>query len=240
MTAWRWTVPGLLLGLLAAGLAGFVGGRMSSAPDRGTTERIVRDYLLAHPEILPMAMDRLQAQDSARAIAAARGQLEAPFASAWAGNPAGDVTLVMFSDYSCGYCKASVPAVERLLHEDPALKVVWREIPVLGPQSELAARAGLAAAKQGRYLVFHRALFQGGHPDMPAIAAAARKSGIDRARLDRDLQDGDIAREIDANLTLANRLGINGTPAFVIGNRVLAGAVGYDALKKAIAETRAG
>jgi protein-disulfide isomerase len=118
--------------------------------------------------------------------------------------------------------------------------VVWREIPVLGPQSEVAARAGLAAAKQGRYRAFHRALFEGGHPDKAAIEVAARKSGVDPARLNRDLQSEDIARQIDANLALANRLGIGGTPAFVVGERLLAGAVGYDTLKKAIAEARAG
>jgi protein-disulfide isomerase len=236
----RRTAIGLGLAGLAGAAVGAVGVRATTDPvDRAAIERIVHDYILAHPEILPEAMERLQAQTATKAIAAERLALETPFAGAWAGNPQGDVTLVMFSDYSCGYCKASAPDIERLLREDPKLRVVWREIPVLGPQSEVAARAALAAAQQGRYLPFHRALFAGGRPDDRALAAAAAKAGgIDGARLKADGAGAAVTREIHANLDLAGRLGIGGTPAFVVGDRLLSGAVGYEALAEAVKGAR--
>lgn len=234
--------------VLAAALAGAGGLALGAAAaraaddlsSRAAIEEVVRDYILAHPEIIPEAMRRLQARETATAIAADRRAIEAPFAGAWTGNPRGDVTLVMFTDYSCGYCRASAPDIDRLLAGDPRLRVVWREIPVLGPQSETAAHVALAAAKQGRYPAFHRALFAGGRPDGPRLAAAARAAGLDPAKLVADRDGADVAREIDANLALAARLGVGGTPAFVIGNRLLSGAVGYDKLAQAIAEARRG
>jgi protein-disulfide isomerase len=226
-------VAGLTIG--AAGMRA-AGDRL----DRAAVESIVHDYILAHPEILPQAMERLQAQAATKAISAERRALETPFAAAWAGNPTGDVTLVMFTDYSCGYCKASAPDIERLLREDRKLKVVWREIPVLGPPSEVAAREALAAAKQGKYVAFHRALFAGGRPDASGLAAAAKATGLNQAALERGSGADDVTRELQANLALAGRLGIGGTPAFVIGDRLLSGAVGYDALAAAIAEARRG
>jgi protein-disulfide isomerase len=235
----------MAIGMGLAGLAGLAigaaGARAADTPlDRAAIEKIVHDYILAHPEILPEAMERLQAQASTKAIGSESAALRTPFAGAWAGNPDGDVTLVMFSDYSCGYCKASAPVIEQLLREDPKLKVVWREIPVLGPQSEVAARAALGAAKLGRYHAFHRALFSGGRPDTQGLAAAARSAGLDRAALEKAAGDADVTRELQANLALAGRLGINGTPAFIVGNRMLPGAVGHDAIAAAIAEARRG
>ena len=201
-------------------------------------EATVHDYILDHPEILPEAMHRLDMREAAKGISAERHNIEAPFASAWAGNPRGDVTLVMFTDYSCGYCRASAPDVKRLLAEDPKLKVVWREIPILGPDSETVARAALAAARQGRYLAFHQAMFAGGRADPARIAAVAQEVGLDAGRLASDESGADVRHEIAANLALAGRLGVSGTPAFVVGDQMLSGAVGYDALVKAIAEAR--
>jgi protein-disulfide isomerase len=232
-----------LLGMLVAGAGGLaLGAGVASAagdpPDKAAIEAIVRDYILAHPEIIPDAMERLRSRETAKVIAADRKGIETPFAGAWAGNPDGDVTLVMFTDYNCVYCRASAPDIDKLLAEDPKLKVVWREIPVLGPQSEVAARAALAAAKQGRYLPFHRAVFADGRPDQPHLTIAGKAAGLDAARLAGDSKGADIAREIDANIAIATRIGVSGTPAFVIGDKMLSGAVGHAALAKAIAEAR--
>lgn len=235
----RWAI------LLAAG-AGLAAGSVASRaaagdPDRAAIEAIVHDYILAHPEIIPQAIEELRTRQTKAAIDADRSAIETPFAGAWAGNPKGDVTLVMFSDYACPYCKASGPEVDRLLAEDPKLKVVWREIPVLGPQSEAAARDALAAAKQGRYLPFHRALLAAsGRPDEETVAAVGRGAGLDPAKLAVAGTAPDIAAEIAHNLALAGKLGIDGTPTFVVGDRMLSGAVGYEALKAAIAAVRRG
>ncbi len=234
-------LPGLALAGIAGAVLGAVGARAAAdPPDRAAVEAVVHDYILAHPEIIPEAMTRLRSREAAKAIAAERGAIEAPFAGAWAGNPKGDVTLVMFTDYSCGFCRASAPDIDRLLGADPRLKVVWREIPVLGPQSEAAARVALAAAKQARYLPFHRALFAGGRADAAHLAAAGRQAGLDPNRLAADGKGADIAQELDANIALATRIGVSGTPAFIIGTRMLSGAIGHDALAKAIAEARKG
>jgi protein-disulfide isomerase len=235
----------MAIGIGLAGMAGVVVGAagartMADTPDRAAIEQIVRDYILEHPEIIPEAIDRLQGKAAAKTISAERTALERPFAGAWAGNPDGDVTLVMFSDYSCGYCRASAPDIARLLREDPKLKVVWREVPVLGPQSEVAARMALGAAKLGRYPAFHRALFSGGRPDARGIAAAAKAGSLDQGQLETAAGSEDVTREIEGNLELGSKLGIGGTPAFVVGDRLLGGAVGYDALASAIAEARSG
>ena len=191
----------------------------------------VRAYILAHPEIIAEAAERLR-------IAPERTAIEAPFPGATAGNPNGDVTLVMFSDYNCPYCRATAPEIDRLLAADPKLKVVWREMPVLGPDSDAAAAAALAAAKQGKYLAFHRALFSGNHPDQNGVAAAAKAAGLDPGKFAADRAAPDVQAEITANLALARRLQIGATPFFVIGNRTFEGAIGHDALARAIAEAR--
>jgi protein-disulfide isomerase len=224
-----------------AGLTtGFVGARAvaGEAIDRAAMEQVIHDYLLAHPEVIPEAMMKLQERRAAIAIAAERSAIETPFAGAWAGNPKPRVTLVMFSDYSCGYCRASAPAIDRLLAEEPDLKVVWREIPVLGAQSVVAARAALGAARQNHYPGFHRGLFAAGRPDDAAIAAVARANQLDPKTVVEGGKSDDVTREIAGNLKLAARLGIDGTPAFVIGDQLLSGAVGHDALKAAVAAAR--
>lgn len=235
--------------LAAMGLAGVAGGIALGAgiagapgdtPDKASIEAVVRDYILAHPEIIPEAMERLQSRKEAIAIASDRKAIETPFAGAWAGNPKGDVTLVMFSDYNCPYCRASVPDIDKLLAADPKLKVVWREIPVLGPPSEAAARAALAAAMQGGYQPFHHAVFAAGRVDPARLAAAGKAAGLDPARLTADAKGADVAHELESNIAIASRLGVSGTPAFIVGNRMLSGAVGHDALLQAIADARKG
>jgi len=211
------------------------GGAAVTTTDRAAIEKIVRDYILDHPEILPEAMTRLQEREVAKAIAANRSAIETPFAGGWEGSANPDVTLVEFFDYACGYCKASLPVVDRLLKEDPKLRVVYREFPVLGPDSQSAALASLAAAKAGKYGAFHRALFAAGRPDARAVSRVAQTLGIDTSFA----ASGAAQAEVTANLELQRPLNLSGTPSWVIGDKVYSGAVGYDALKAAIAEVRA-
>jgi len=193
----------------------------------------VRSYILSHPEIVREAAEKLR-------IDPVRAAIETPYHSAWAGNPRGDVTMVVFTDYNCPYCRATSPEIDRLLTNDPKLKVVWREMPVLGPSSDAAAAMALAAAKQGKYHPFHRALFGGGHPDAAGTAMAAKAAGIVPASLADANKTPDVRAEIEANLALGRQLGIEGTPFFVIGNRAFQGAIGYEGLTAAVAEARSG
>ncbi|MDQ4087310.1 MAG: thioredoxin domain-containing protein, partial [Pseudomonadota bacterium] len=156
------------------------------------------------------------------------------FHGAWAGAPDGDVVLVEFFDYACGYCRASNADIERLLREDPRLKVVWREYPVLGPNSEQAAIASLAAAKAGRFRPFYDRLFATARPTEATIAAARQAAGVPEASLTPEFRF-----ELERNFEIGRTIGATGTPTFVVGNRVLQGAVGYEALREAIAAARA-
>ena len=217
----------------AAGMAWMSASRSEPA-DRAGVERIVREYLVANPEIIPEAMQALQNKQAAKVVDANRAALETPFGSAWAGAADGDVVLVEFYDYACGYCRSSNEDVERLLAEDKRLKVVWREWPVLGQDSLAAAEASLAAAEQGRFRPFFAAMFEQGRPTAAALASVQGATGVRAtAAVPR------YREEIENNHELARQLGATGTPTFIVGDKLLQGAVGYDALKQAIAEARA-
>lgn len=210
----------------------------------------VRGYLLAHPEVLPEAMERLQARENDRlekaqqsaqaALPAQLDRITRPFGSAWAGNPDGDVTLVAFMDYACGYCRASLPGIAELLAKDPDVRVVYREYPVLGPESVTAARWALAAAGQGKYLVFHEALFQSDGPSDQAIAAAAQKAGLDMGRAEQAIRSKPVEQEITGNHQLGSELAMTGTPSWVIGGKLYYGAQDYQRLAEAVAAARSG
>ena len=224
-----------LLGLLAGGGAvALATGSLGADPDEARIEEVVRAYILENPEILPEAMQRLQDRELAEAVDENRAAFETPFAGAWAGAEDGDVVLVEFFDYACGYCRKSNEDIDRLLSDDPKLKVVWRELPVLGPDSNAAAQASLAAAAQGRFRPFYNALFAQGRPTAQAIAAAQAAAGVAPSQPTAEMQ-----KEIQNNYQLAGSVRASGTPVFVVGDKVLHGAVGYDALKAAIAEARA-
>jgi protein-disulfide isomerase len=230
----------IMIGLFAAaaGAAATVAVMGSGSPiatnDRAAIETIVRDYILSHPEILPQAMDNLRARETAKVVKENRKAIETPFAGAWEGAADADVTVVQFFDYNCTYCRAALPDVEKLLAADKRVRVVYREFPVLGPESESAARVSLAAAKAGKYAAFHRAVYAAGRPEPRAVERIAKGLGIDLAFA----TDPGAQAEIDANLSLARPLGMTGTPSWVIGDRVLSGNVGYDALKEAVAAAR--
>ena len=199
----------------------------------------IRDYLLAHPEVIPEAMARLQQREATKQVDANRSALETPFAGAWAGARDGDVVLVQFYDYACGYCRASLPDIRRLLAEDRKLKIVFRELPILSEESIDAARVSLAAAKQGKFAAFHDAMYASGRPAGDTIVAASAKAGLDPAATTNEAASPEVERALQTNLGLARSLGFNGTPAWVVGDQTLSGAVGYEALKKAIADARA-
>ena len=226
----RWLFP------LMALAGGLVGAGAVAALDRPDDE--VRDYLLAHPEVIPEAMQKLQEREAGRSVSANRAAITTPFGSAFAGNPKGDVTLVEYYDYNCGYCRASLPAIRQLIAEDPKLRVVFRELPILAESSRSAARISLVAAAQGKFNAFHDALYAGGRVSDASIAAAAKTAGVDVSRL------AALAPRIDAeiarNLETAARLGVTGTPSWVVGDRVLSGALPVEELKRAIAAARAG
>jgi hypothetical protein len=231
---------GWKMGLIAAAVGILVGGLAVAlyygvrVPSRGDTEAIVHNYILDHGELLLEAGERLEQRRVASVVGERRVALERPWHGAWAGAANGDVVLVEFFDYACGYCRVSNPVVERLLREDPRLRVVWRELPVLGPDSQVAAYVSLGAARQGRFRQFHDRMFALGRPTEGVIAQAARETGVSR-----ESESAETRAELTRNFELARAIGATGTPTFVVGDRVFMGAVGYDALKAAIAQARA-
>jgi protein-disulfide isomerase len=247
--AGAWLAGGALL-LLAVGLLALLTGRQPSEAanggsgaltkaQRAEVEAIVRDYILAHPEIIPEAVSRLQAREVTSLINQNRTEIETPFKGAWAGARDGDVTLVEFFDYNCPYCRLSHPDVERLLKEDKKLKVVYRDLPVLGDASREAALASLSAAEQGRYRRFYTWMFRDkARVSTQKTIQGVRAAGLNEVRTARDMKSARLEAEIEKNLRLGGALGLTGTPSYVIGDRILSGAVGYDELKQAVAEAR--
>jgi protein-disulfide isomerase len=227
-------------GTLGAAVAGgLIGSFLTAAvlmlaPPSFVSTKIVRQGLLADPGILSETVDALHDAQYVPVLAANRAEIETPFAGSWKGAAKPDVTLVEFFDYACPYCKASNPSVERLLREDKGLRVVYRELPILGPNSVAAARLSLQASKLGRFNQFHDALWAAGRPAPDTIAQASQAAGIAPA----PQNDPQAEDELKRNFALAGKLGATGTPVFVVGNRVMNGAVGYDALKQAISQAR--
>lgn len=228
--------------LVVTGLAMALLGALSAwnwqASRTSTIEKVVHDYVLAHPEILPEAMANLRKREDAKQLAGVSADLKKPFPGAVLGNPVGKVTLVEFSDFACSYCRQSEAEVAALIAANPDLKVVIRQLPILSPASAEAARMGLAAARQGRYAAYHHAMYAGGRPDSSSINAAAQLAGLDMARAQKDLADPALAAEIDANLDFARKLGFEGTPSWVIGDEIHAGAVGGEVLAAAVKKAR--
>jgi len=184
---------------------------------------------------------RLDPEQFRRQVAAHRDELLDDPGSPVGGNRDGDVTVVEFFDYRCGYCIAMAPRLETLLEQDRNLRFVYKEWPILGPMSELAARAALAARRQGRYEDFHSALMRlRGRLTEATLFDAARRLGLDPERLRADMQSAEIDRVLRDNRALAAELGITGTPAFVIGDRLVPGAVPLGELKTVIAAARGG
>ena len=249
-----WSILPLLL-MIAAGAwfalgTGFRSGHrsaiLSASMPKDEFEQRIQAYLLDHPEVIVESLNRMEehqrasAETEVQAIIQSRAdELFRDVDGPIAGNPNGNVTLVEFFDYNCPYCRQMVPVMTQAESADPQLRIVYKEFPILGPNSKLAAKAALAAHKQGKYLAFHKALFQvRGTVDPSKVAEVAAAVGLDMDRLKADVEDPAIAALIEKNLALAQALHIDGTPGFVAGRHVLRGAVDLKALQGFLQEAR--
>jgi protein-disulfide isomerase len=216
---------------------------------KAALQQLVREVLISNPEILVDAMNALEAKQQAEASKASKAAIVANRKAIFedgvsyvAGNPQGDVTIVEFFDYRCGYCKQVQPSLMTLLKEDKKVRVVLKELPVLGPESVVAARAAVAALEQNKgakYFDFHNAMMEfRGQINEAEVMRMAGAVGLDTGRLKADMASPRVEQVLRANLALADTLGIQGTPGFVIGDNLIPGAVSLDALRQLVRETR--
>jgi len=211
-------------------------------------ERRIRAYLLKHPEVIVEAMQIYQDQQRADEVKVARQLLKSRAkeilhdpASPVSGNAKGDVTVVEFFDYNCPYCRRVVPDMIKLEEDDPKLRIVYKEFPILGPNSTFAAKAALAADRQGKYLEFHRALMKSRSTvNEKSVLRTAVGLGLNIEQLKKDIAAPEIAAALERNIALAGALRINGTPAFVIGQEIVPGAMGLKAMQELVRKARGG
>ena len=223
-----------------------------SAPQKSEIERIIKDYIVSHPEVLQEAiaeLDKRQATaDIEKAKSAVSSNAETLFNSTRQvvlGNPKGDVTMVEFFDYNCGFCKRAMADMLELLKDDPKLRIILKEFPVLGPGSVEAAKVAVAVRMQDKsgkkYLDFHQKLLGGrGQADKARALAVAKEVGMDMKRLDTDMASDEVKVSLEESLKLAETLGLNGTPSYIVGTDVVIGAVGLDALRTKVSTARCG
>jgi protein-disulfide isomerase len=224
-----------------------------TADQRGEIERIVKEYLLSHPELLQEVMSELEKRqavaEAEKHRAAVKQYSEAIFSSprqVTLGNAQGDVTVVEFFDYNCGYCKRAMSDMLDLMKNDSKLKFVLKEFPVLGEGSMQAAQVAAAVRMQDKsggkkYLEFHQKLLTGrGQADKARALAAAKEAGFDVARIEKDIAGEEVKATLEESFKLAEALGLNGTPSYVVGNDVVVGAVGLNTLKEKVNAARCG
>ena len=221
----------------------------SAEMDRAEVEKIVREYLLANPEILNEMIAELQAREQTSAAEKAKIDIaenkDALFHDGYsyvAGNPNGDVTLVEFFDYRCGYCRKVRPELVTLMEQDGGVRLILKEFPILSPTSHEAAKAAIASMNQGGelYWKFHQAMLAADGLDSPTIYDIAADVGLDVERLKKDMEDPSVEQKIAQNHELAEKLGVDGTPAFIIGDKLYPGALGVDEMKELVAAQRGG
>ena len=225
----------------------------SAAPDlapaqREAIEGVIHDYLLRNPDVLLEALRAAEEKlnhdadiKAAKVLNDRESEVFEDHATPVAGNPRGDVTIVEFFDYRCPYCKQVLPSLQALLREDHNLRFLYKELPVLGPQSVTAAHAALAAQRQGKYEAFHNAMMATkGQITDDTVYKVAGSVGLDVDRLKQDMSAPEIEQALKANLALAEALNIHGTPGFIIGKHIMPGAVDLDALRNMIADARKG
>jgi protein-disulfide isomerase len=223
-----------------------------SVPQKSEIERIIKDYLVSHPEVLQEAIAELDKRQAAADLEKAKNAVadnaETLFNSTRhvvLGNPKGDVTMVEFFDYNCGFCKRAMADMLELLKDDPKLKIILKEFPVLGPGSVEAAKVAVAVRMQDKsgkkYLDFHQKLLGGrGQADKARALAVAKEVGMDMKRIDTDMATDEVKISIEESLKLAETLGLNGTPSYIVGTDVVIGAVGLDALRTKVSTARCG
>ena len=216
---------------LIALVFGFAGAALFSFTGLGNSQ--TREYLVANPDILPAMANAYQEQQSRDSLASISSEVTTPFPGAVLGNPEGSRTLVKFTDYACGYCRISTEDIDRLVADDPELRVVIRELPLF-QGSDVPARMALAAAKQGKFDAFYHAMFAMGSTAPENVMAAAREAGLDLEAAQEYGASEEVTAELARNQALAQQLGFSGTPSWVTGDKAFEGAVGYDQLAKAI------
>jgi protein-disulfide isomerase len=243
--------PGGILAaiLVVLAIALWLGSTAAAQPSpltREAIEELVRDYLLNHPEVIVESLQRAQQrqrvarQEQARAAVRAHQQeLVSDPGSPVGGNPAGDVTVVEFFDYRCPHCRRMVPVIKALLAEDRGVRLVYKEMPILGDESLVAARAALAAVGQGKYVEAHDQLMaEAGSLTRAAVLATLAGIGLDRDRLSADMESPEVSTRIARGLALAQALGIDGTPAFVVGGELVVGSVDLETLRELVTRAR--
>ena len=200
---------------------------------------MIRAYILEHPEILPEAIQILQNRSKKALLSQNHTRLYEDGFSFVGGNRDGDVTVVEFFDYNCGYCKKAFSTVERLKKTDGNIRIIYKEFPILSEVSYVASKAAMASIKQGKYEVFHKALLNNnGKLTEDKIFSIARGLGMDEKKLAKDMTNPLLERNIQVNHSLAKALDITGTPGFVIGNAIIPGAVPYEQLMALIGQAR--
>jgi protein-disulfide isomerase len=238
----------LACGLIAAAEALSVKAADLPTDQRQAVEGIIHDYLMHNPDVLIEALrgaeDKLNREADAKAekvLIDRRSEIFDDPTTPVGGNPQGDATIVEFFDYRCPYCKQVLPSLQTLLKEDHKLRFVYKEMPVLGLQSVTAAHAALAAQRQGKYEAFHNAMMATkGQITDETVYRVAGSVGLDVDRLKRDMNAPEIEQALKANLALAEALNIRGTPGFIVGNRIVPGAVELESLRNMIADARKG
>ena len=236
----------LVCGLIIVLQCGPVKAAEIPTEQRQAIEGIIHDYLLHNPDVLIEALhgaeEKLNREADAKAVKALSDQRSEIFddpATPVGGDPRGDVTIVEFFDYRCPYCKQVQPSLQALLKEDPKLRFLYKEMPVLGAPSVTAARAALAAQRQGKYEAFHNAMMATkGQITDETVYKVAGSVGLDVDRLKQDMSAPDIQRALKTNLALADALNIRGTPGFIVGNHIVPGAVDLEALRNMVADAR--
>jgi protein-disulfide isomerase len=215
----------------------------ASTPSQEPTDAVIERYIRAHPEVIEQSLQGLLAKREAElkerhkaALATKQNELLHDPVSPVSGNPKGEITLVEFYDYRCGFCKKAASAVTELQKVDPRVRVVYKDFPILGEPSELAAKAALASQAQGKHQAFHEALLAS-HADMSkeAILKVAVNVGLDAKRLEADMANPKWQAVIEKNRALARELGISGTPGFIVGNELVSGWLDLKGLKELIA-----
>ena len=220
----------------------------SSAPGEQPLDKAIEHYIRSHPEVIEQSLQVLEAKREAEektrqkaALAKRQQDLLNDPSSPVSGNPNGEVTLVEFFDYRCGFCKRSAGAVTQIQRDDPRVRVIYKDFPILGEPSELAAKAALAANLQGKHQAFHEAaLASKNEITKPELLRIAGEVGLDPARLETDMANPEWQSIIDRNRALARDLGINGTPGFIVGTELVPGALDVKGLKELIARASGG
>jgi protein-disulfide isomerase len=248
----RAIAAGSLAALLAGPLCAPTHAQSFSSQQRGEIEGIIKDYLMSHPELLQEVLGELEkrqtAADAEKHNAALKEYSEVIFSSprqVTLGNTQGDVTVVEFFDYNCGYCKRAMNDMMELLNTDLKLRFVLKEFPVLGDGSVQAAHVAAAARMQDKtgkkYLEFHLKLLSGrGAADKARALAVAKEVGFDMARIEKDMSSPEVRAQLEESFKLAEALGLNGTPSYVVGNEVVIGAVGLKTLREKVNTARCG